>query len=122
MLNEKELQFLIHWERVRDYESGFMRKLLSGLPMAMLFGLPVLLSVAVVKLFFPVYEMRISKAAGGSTLIIVFIAVLLTALFFAYFRMHLRWEENEQLYKTLKNKQKRTSGAEDATLDLSLPQ
>jgi heme/copper-type cytochrome/quinol oxidase subunit 4 len=94
---------------VRQREGTFARKLSGGLPMAMLFALPVLLSVVAVKLFMPEYDMRISKARTGSFVVII-AAVLLIALFFAYFRMHLRWEENEQVYKSLKLKQNRDAG------------
>jgi hypothetical protein len=110
MLTQKELEFVQYWERVRSRESSVARKITSGLPMAALFALPVLLSVAAVKIFFPEYSMRISKAGAG-TLFVVVIAVVLIALFFAYFRMHLRWEENEQVYKSLKLKQNRETAA-----------
>jgi heme/copper-type cytochrome/quinol oxidase subunit 4 len=109
MLTQKELEFLHHWEEVRQREGTFARKLASGLPMAILFALPVLLSVVAVKLFLPEYDMRISSARAGIFAVVV-IAVLLIAVFFAYFRMHLRWEENEQVYKSLKLKQNRADG------------
>jgi len=108
MLTEKEETFVAHWEQVRLQEAGFMRKLLSGLPMALLFALPVLLSVVAVKLYLPEYETRISKVPP-STYIVIVIAVLLIACFYAYFRMHHRWEENEHLYKMLKQKQKQST-------------
>jgi heme/copper-type cytochrome/quinol oxidase subunit 4 len=110
MLTQKELEFLQHWEQVREAEGRFSRKLTSGLPMALLFGLPILLSVVAVKIFLPEYAMRISKAGAG-VLMIVVIAVVLIGVFFAYFRMHLRWEENEQVYNSLKLKQNREQGA-----------
>jgi Na+/melibiose symporter-like transporter len=65
--------------------------------------------VVAVKIFFPEYDMRISKAKAG-VFVAVLLAVILIALFFAYFRMHLRWEENEQVYKSLKLKQNREEG------------
>jgi cbb3-type cytochrome oxidase subunit 3 len=109
MLTQKELAFMQYWEQVRERESTTVRKIVSGLPMAMFFALPVLLSVVAVKIFLPEYDMRISKARAG-VFFIVLIAVLLIAVFFSYFRMHLRWEENEQAYKSLKLKQKRDEG------------
>lgn len=107
MLSEKDRAFMAHWELVRERESGFLRKLLSGLPMALLFALPVLLTVVAVKMFLPEYETRISKVPVSAYVIVV-MAVLLIALFYAYFRMHHRWEENEQYYKLLKQRQKQT--------------
>ncbi len=106
MVTEKEKQFLLYWEQVRERESGFVRKLVSGLPMALMFGLPILLSVITVQLFFPEWSTKISKTSTG-TYMIVFIAVLIAVFFYAFFRKHYKWEMNEQLYKELKEKQKR---------------
>jgi predicted tellurium resistance membrane protein TerC len=105
MLTDKEEAFITHWEQVRLREGGLLRKLLSGLPMALMFALPVLLLVIAVKLFLPEYETRISKVPASAYVFVV-LGVLLIALFYAYFRMHHRWEENEDLYKLLKHKQK----------------
>jgi predicted tellurium resistance membrane protein TerC len=105
MLTDKDKAFIVHWEQVRLREASFMRKLLSGLPMALIFALPVLLLVIVVKMFLPEFETRISKVPA-STYVMVVLAVLLITLFYAFFRMHHRWEENEELYKLLKLKQK----------------
>lgn len=96
---------MVHWEQVRLREAGFMRKLLSGLPMALIFALPVLLLVLVVKMYLPDYETRISKVPASAYVVVV-MAVMGITLFYAYFRMHHRWEENEELYKMLKHKQK----------------
>jgi multisubunit Na+/H+ antiporter MnhB subunit len=108
MLTEKDEAFIRYWEHARLYEGSFWRKLLSGLPMALLFSLPVLLLIIAVKMYLPEFETRISKVPA-SVYVVVVAAVLLIALFFAYFRMHLRWEENEQFYKMLKEKQKRAA-------------
>ena len=126
MLTEKDMQFITRWERVREQESTFKHKFLSGLPMAFLFGLPVLILFAVVRIFFPSW---FTTATHRSTDIVVpeltekfmklssgdvamaFIAVFIVILFFSYFRMHYKWEMNEQLYKELKSKEKKMPGA-----------
>jgi hypothetical protein len=105
MLTEKQKNFIIHWENVREKESTISRKILGGLPMAMLFGLPIILSVVAVYLFFPDWYMKISGTTSGSFIVIV-IAVMIAILFFSYFRMHFKWEMNEQLYIELKYKSK----------------
>jgi uncharacterized membrane protein YciS (DUF1049 family) len=109
MLTQKEQEFVRYWEEVRQQEGTVARKLINGLPMALLFALPVPLSMVVVKYFLSDYAMRISKVRPGFFIVIV-MAVLLIAVFFAYFRMHLRWEENEQVYKSLKLKQNQEAG------------
>ena len=126
MLTEKDMQFITRWEKVREQESTFKHKFLSGLPMAFLFGLPVLIFFAVVRIFFPSW---FTTATHKSTDIVVpgltekfmklssgdvamaFIAVVIVILFFSYFRMHYKWEMNEQLYKELKSKEKKMQGA-----------
>ena len=99
-----------HWEMVRESEGRFMSKLVRGLPVAMLFGLPIILSLIAVYVLSPEWYSKISQAASGilGTLII---AVIITILFFSYFRMHFKWEMNEQLYRELKSKQNNTQSA-----------
>lgn len=99
-----------HWEMVRESESRFMSKLVRGLPVAMLFGLPIILSLIAVYVLSPEWYSKISQAASGilGTLII---AVIITILFFSYFRMHFKWEMNEQLYQELKSRQNNTQSA-----------
>ena len=105
MLSEKETKFLQHWELVREKESGFMSKLSRGIPMACLFGLPILLLIALIYFVSPEWYTKISMALDGSITAIL-ISVIIFILFFSYFRMHFKWEMNEQLYKELKSKQK----------------
>lgn len=107
MLTEQEKQFIIRWEQVREKESTIQAKLINGLPMAMLFGLPILLIIAVVYFFSPDWYTKISNRLSGSLVTIV-IAVFICILFYAYFRMHYKWEMNEQLYHELKSKAKKT--------------
>jgi hypothetical protein len=126
MLTEKDKQFITRWEAVRETESSFRHKFLAGLPMAFLFGMPVLIFFIVVKVFFPSWFTTAShkstdvvvpgmtqdlmKLSAGDV-IAAFIAVFITVLFFSYFRMHYKWENNEQLYQELKNKEKKSSHA-----------
>lgn len=126
MLTEKDMQFITRWERVREEESTFKHKFLSGLPMAFLFGLPVLIFFVVVQIFFPSWfttathkstdivvpelSEKFMKLSTGDV-VMAFIAVIIVILFFSYFRMHYKWETNEQLYKELKSKEKKMHGA-----------
>ena len=104
MLSDKEKQFIIYWEREREKQNSIVRKLLNGLPMAILFSLPVVLLLFAVYIFFPDWYTKISNTSSGSFITIV-IAVFICFLFFSYFRMHYKWEMNEQLYRELKNKE-----------------
>lgn len=103
MLTEKEKQFVAYWEREREWRSTFSNKLVSGLPMAMLFFFPIVLSIVVVYFYFPEWYTKISKTSTGMFVTVV-LAVFIAIVFFSYFRMHYKWEMNEQLYKELKSK------------------
>lgn len=107
MLSEKDKKFLARWEKDRDKEATFKAKLLHGLPMAALFSLPILLFILIVYLFLPDWYTRVSNRMEGS-LVTIIIAVICCIIFFAYFRMHYKWEMNNQLYQELKNRENKT--------------
>lgn len=104
MLTDEQREFVRHWEKVRHEQSRFSSKLMRGLPMAMLFTLPILLIIAAVYFLSPDWYTKISQKAGSSSLSIM-IAFFLIVLFFAFFRMHFKWEMNEQLYRELRSKE-----------------
>ena len=138
MLTAKDEAFILYWETHREIRSSFSNKLVSGLPMAMLFGLPLLGAIVLVQFFMPQWFNQAShitqhtedgrrlitkefvdnpdwynKATQFSTglFVTIIIAVMLCIIFYAYFRMHYKWEMNEQLYKELKHKQKKQQAA-----------
>lgn len=126
MLKESDKQFIARWQQVRVQEGTFGHKFLAGLPMAFMFGLPVLVFLGAVKVFFPSWftaathksndvivpgmTEKFMKLSEGDV-VMAFIAVLIVILFFSYFRMHYKWEMNEQLYKELKSKEKKMPDA-----------
>ncbi|MEJ7588128.1 MAG: hypothetical protein WKI04_11270 [Ferruginibacter sp.] len=104
MISEKDTAFLRYWERTRDIENTFFSKLTRGFPMALLFGLPIILLLVVVKLFFPDWYMKISGISPGM-FITALIAMTVIVIFYSFFRMQYKWEMNEQLYQELKLKE-----------------
>lgn len=113
MLTEKEKQFMLYWENVREKQNSTMAKLINGLPMAVLFSLPILLFITAVYLFLPEWYTKVSNRLAGS-LVTIIIAVILCILFYSYFRMHYKWELNEQAYLELKSKENKTDKIQDA--------
>lgn len=107
MISEKDIAFLRFWERNREIENTFISKLTRGFPMALLFGLPIILLVVVVRLFFPDWYMKISGTSPGMFITAV-IAMIGVVIFYSYFRMQYKWEMNEQLYKELKSKENKS--------------
>ena len=105
MLTDDEKLFLEYWEKNRDKEKHFMRQLAGGLPMGLVFALPVLLAVIYHNWY------KAMTYISGSQIIVIIIGVLGVAVFFAIFRMKFKWENNEQLYKELKFKEKQDNAA-----------
>ncbi len=104
MISEKDMAFLRYWERSREIENTFFSKLTRGFPMALLFGLPIILLVVVIRLFFPEWYMKISGTSPGM-FVTAIVAMMGVVVFYSYFRMQYKWEMNEQLYKELKSKE-----------------
>ena len=107
MISEKDRAFLRYWETNREIEKTFKNKLVGGLPMALLFGLPIILLVVVIRIFLPEWYVKVSPTSPGMFLTAV-IAMMGVVLFYAYFRMQFKWEMNEQLYKEIKSKEKKS--------------
>jgi len=105
MLTNDEKLFIEYWEKNRNKEKNFMRQLAGGLPIGLVFALPVL----VVVIFHNWYKSM--TYISGSQIIVITIGVLGIAVFFALFRMKFKWESNEQLYKELKFKEKMDDAA-----------
>ena len=105
MLTKDEKLFLEYWEKNRDKQKRFMHQLAAGLPMGLIFALPVLIAV----IFHNWYKSMIY--ISGSQIIVIIIGVLGIAVFFAMFRMKFKWENNEQLYKELKFKEQKDDAA-----------
>src|SRR5664279_1889449 len=95
MLTKDEKLFLEYWEKNREKEKRFMRQLAGGLPIGLVFALPVLVAV----IFHNWYKAM--TYISGSQIIVIIIGVLGVAVFFAIFRMKFKWENNEQLYNCL---------------------
>jgi TRAP-type uncharacterized transport system fused permease subunit len=113
MLSPEEEKFIKYWEENRVLHSSFLSKLTRGLPMAMIFGLPILLLIVIIYFLSPEWYTKVSSALAGSTSIVV-IAVFIAILFYAFIRMHFKWEMNDQLYRELKQKEKRSNAANEA--------
>jgi pilus assembly protein TadC len=105
MLTKDEKLFLEYWEKNREKEKHFMRQLAAGLPIGLVFALPVLAAV----IFHNWYKSM--TYISGSQIIVIIIGVLGVAVFFAIFRMRVKWENNEQLYKELKFRKEKDDAA-----------
>ena len=106
MLNEKEQLFVDYWEKHRLREKNFLFQLLTGLPVGLLFALPIMFILFTSKYWFKRADMVANSQMNVSA---VFGAVLFIAIFVAVlYKRHL-WEMKEQQYKELKVKENRKS-------------
>lgn len=106
MISDADKKFIEYWEERRVPESTFLSKLTRGFPMAMLFGMPIILVVVVVRIFLPDWYFKISQTSPGMFVTAV-VAMMCVVVFYAFFRMQYKWEMNEQLYQELKAKQRK---------------
>lgn len=106
MITAQEKLFIDYWEANRDSQKKIFYQLAWGLPLGLVFALPVLLSV----IFHDWYKSMIF--ISGTQITLIMITILGIAVFFALFRMKFRWEENEQRYKELKFKESKNDPAE----------
>lgn len=101
MLSKAEQEFIDYWENHRQRENRFLRKMVVGSPWGLIFSLPILLAV----LFDGWYKRMLPVTKGQ--MILIWIAVISIAFFYAYFRQQVRWEKNERAYQELKFKDQR---------------
>lgn len=104
MLNEKEKLFIEYWENRRDIEKRFLFQLTTGLPVGLLFALPIMFILFTSKYWFKRADMVANSQMSVSVLII---AVLFIACFVGVLYKRLQWEMKDQQYRQLKIKEKR---------------
>jgi len=97
---------MMYWEKERERHNSIPARIMAGLPMAILFCIPILLFITAIYLFLPEWYTKVSNSMPGAVTTIV-IAVIICTVFYAYFRMQYKWENNEQLYRELKQKENR---------------
>jgi len=100
-LNEQEIAFMTYWEQNRNKEKKVLNQLLVGLPLGILFGLPVLLN-----LFLGWYKRAGMVANAQLNPVIIITAIVLIIVFVAIFSRRHKWEMKEQYYQELKLRSK----------------
>lgn len=102
MLTETEKQFLRYWETNRLREKKLNKQLLVGLPVGLLFAVPVLIALFSGKLW---YERADMQANASSSPVVLIVAVVCIAVFVAIFYKRHQWDMREQHYLELKAKE-----------------
>lgn len=104
MLNEKEKLFIEYWENRRDIEKRFIVQLMTGLPVGLLFALPIMFILFTGRYWFKRADMVANSQMSVGVLVI---AVLFIACFVGVLYKRHQWEMKDQQYRELKIREKR---------------
>lgn len=102
-LTQQEKDFLVYWEANRNNKKKFLRQFSVGLPLGVLMVLAIFINL------FSGWNKRAEMVARGdsSFLYTVIIAIVAIAVFMTIFSSKHKWEQNEQRYLELKQKEAR---------------
>lgn len=106
MLDQKEKLFVAYWEVNREKEKNLLYQVLTGLPVGLLFALPIIFLLFTGRYWFKRADMVANSELNPVLLVS---AVFLIATFVAVLYKRHQWEMKEQQYKELKIKEKRKS-------------
>jgi hypothetical protein len=103
-ISEDERKFLLYWEKQRLKDKRLTNQLMFGLPIGILFSIPILINFFLGKFWY-----KRADAVGISQFspTVLVIAVLLITVFVALLNRRFRWERLEQQYLELKAKEKK---------------
>jgi len=104
MLTESERRFLEYWEANRLREKKINKQLLLGLPIGLLFAIPVLILLFSGKFW---YQRASMEANTQTSPVILIIAIICIAVFVALFYKRHQWDQREQHYLELKAKEQK---------------
>ncbi len=99
MLTESEKRFLEYWEANRLREKKINKQLLLGLPIGLLFAVPVLILLFSGRFW---YQRASMEANSQSSPVVLIIAIICIAVFVALFYKRHQWDQREQHYLELK--------------------
>jgi undecaprenyl pyrophosphate phosphatase UppP len=103
MLSQQEKDFLRYWEANRLNKKRFLRQFSIGLPLGVLIVVAIFVNV----LSGWYREADTIIRSNSSLMIVIIIALIITAVFIAIFSSRHKWEQNEQRYLELKQKQEK---------------
>ncbi|HTR29939.1 MAG TPA: hypothetical protein VMH27_11765 [Puia sp.] len=98
MLTQREKDFVRYWEANRLRRKKVVRQFLIGIPVGLLFVVPIAIN------FSSGWDRRAEMEANGSDFnpMVLFVALLLIVGFTAIFYQRHRWDQYEQRYQELR--------------------
>lgn len=104
MLNEKEQLFVDYWEANREKEGKIRYQILRGLPVGMLFTIPIFIILFTARYWYKRADM---VANTEFSLLLMIIIGLMITVFVAIVHQRHKWDMKNQQYKELKAKSKK---------------
>ncbi len=107
MLTEEEQAFINYWKLNREKQKRTFRQFLVGIPVALLFVIPIAIN------FFSGWYKRASMISRTSDFNpgVLILALILIVVFIAIFSRKFKWDQYEQRYVELLAKKKREEEA-----------
>ena len=102
MLDRREKLFIEYWELNREKEKNIFYQVLTGLPIGLLFALPIIFIFFTSRYWFKRADMVANTELNPVLLVS---AVFIIATFVAVLYKRHQWEMKEQQYKELKVKE-----------------
>jgi membrane protein implicated in regulation of membrane protease activity len=102
MLSKKEDDFIEYWTKARKRQKKLVYQLAVGLPMGLLFGLFIIIN------FYSGWYKRADMVANSRfNPMVLYVAVVIIAVFFAIFSKKFQYDQLEQKFKELMARKKR---------------
>jgi cation transporter-like permease len=103
MLTEKENTFIEYWEKAKHRQKKLIYQLAVGLPLGLLFGLFIIIN------FYAGWYKRAEMVANSRfNPIVLYVAIIIIAVFFAIFSKKFQYDQLEQKYKELISKKEKS--------------
>jgi hypothetical protein len=108
MLSEEEEAFIVYWRANRGKQRRTLRQFLLGIPLALLFVIPIVIN------FFSGWYKRAQMMSRTSDFNpgVLLLALVLIVVFIAIFSRKFRWEQYEQRYIELLIRKEKQGDAE----------
>jgi H+/gluconate symporter-like permease len=101
MLTQEEKDFIQYWEQNRDRRKSIFRQFLVGIPIGLLFTVPIVISLK------SGWDKRASMEANSADFnpMVLLVALLIIIVFTAIFYQRHKWDQYEQRYRELLSRQ-----------------
>lgn len=99
MMSEQEKLFVEYWEANRLKEKKLMKQLLIGLPVGVLFGVPIIFMLLSGRFWYKRADM---EATSHLNPVVLVVAVVVIVVFVAVFYKRHQWDMKEQQYLEIK--------------------